>query len=52
MKIRRFKQCPLSNSNIFYKNFMKLGRIIKYHDVFKFQIGQYRIMPSGVIALC
>ena len=29
-----------------------LGHIIKYHNVFKFQNGPYRNMPSGVIALC
>ena len=31
---------------------MKLGHIIKYHNIFKFQNGPYRIMPTGVIALC
>ena len=31
---------------------MKLGHIIKYHNVFKFHNGPYRIMPLGVIALC
>ena len=30
---------------------MKLDHIIMYHNVFKFQNGPYRIMPSGVIAL-
>ena len=38
--------------NSFDYNSMKLGHIIKYHNVFKFQNGPYRIMPSGVIALC
>ena len=34
MKILRFKRCLLSNSNIFDQNFMKLGHIVYYHDVF------------------
>ena len=34
MKIHHFKLCPLSKSNIFYQNFMKLGHIVKYRDVF------------------
>ena len=34
------------------KSLMKLGHIIKYHNIFKFQNGPYRIMPTGVIALC
>ena len=42
----------LSNMNSFDYNSMNLGHIIKYHNVFKFQNGPYRIMPSGVIALC
>ena len=37
--------------NSFDYNFMKLAHIIN-HNVFKFQNGPYRIMPSGVIALC
>ena len=28
MKIHHFKRRPLSNSNIFYQNFMKLGHIV------------------------
>ena len=40
------------NMNSFDYNSIKLGHIIKYHNVFKFQNGPYRIMPSGVIALC
>ena len=28
------------------------SKYYKYHNVFKFQNGPYRIMPSGVIALC
>ena len=48
----RLKRCLLSNMNSFDYNSMKLGHIIKYHNVFKFQNGPYRIMPSGVIALC
>ena len=38
--------------NSFGYNSMKLGHIIKYHNVFKFQNGHYHIMPSGVIAIC
>ena len=38
--------------NSFDYNSMKLGHIIKDHDVFKFQNGPNCIMPSGVIALC
>ena len=34
MKIHCFKWCPLSNSNTFYQNFMKLGHIVKNIDVF------------------
>ena len=53
MKIHCFKRCPLSNSNIFYQNFMKLGHIVKYHDVFfKFDNGPYHTMLSVVMALC
>ena len=42
----------LSKMNSFDYNSMKLGHIVKYHNVFKFQNGPYRIMPSGVIAIC
>ena len=53
MKIHRFKRCPLFKSNSFNQNFMKLGHIVKYHDVFfKFDNGPYRTMLSGVKALC
>ena len=53
MKIHHLKQCPLSKSNTFDQNFMKLGHIVKYHDVFfKFDNGPYRTMLSVVIALC
>ena len=52
MKNHRLKQRLLSNMNSFDYNSMKLGLIIKYHNVFKFQNGPYRIMPSDVIALC
>ena len=47
----RLKRCLLSNMKNFDYNSMKLGHIIKYHNVFKFQNGTYHIMPSGVIAL-
>ena len=52
MKNRRLNRRLLSKMNSFDYNSMKLGHIIKYHNVFKFQNGPYRIMPSGVIALC
>ena len=53
MKIHHLKRCPLSKSNIFYQNFMKLGHIVKYDDVFfKFDNGPYRTMLSAVMALC
>ena len=52
VKNHRLKRRLLSNMNSFDQNFMKLGHIIKYHNVFEFQNGPYRIMPSGVIALC
>ena len=40
-----FKQCPLSKSNSFDHNFMKLGHIVKYHVVFfTFDNGLYRTM--------
>ena len=48
----QLKRRLLSTMNIFDYNSMKLGHIIKYHNVFKFKNGPYRIMPSGVIALC
>ena len=51
MKNHLLKWRLLSNMNSFDYNSMKLGHIIKYHNVFKFQNGPYRIMPSGVIAL-
>ena len=53
MKIHRFKRCPLSNSNIFYQNFMTLGHIVEYHNVFfKFNNGPYHTRLSVVMALC
>ena len=53
MKIHRFKRRPLSNSNIFDQNFMKLGHIVKYHGTFfKFDNGPYRTRLSRVMALC
>ena len=48
----RLKRRLLSKMNSFDFNSMKLGHIIKYHNVFKFQNVPYSIMPSGVIALC
>ena len=53
MKIHHLKQIQLSNSNIFYQNFMKLGHIVKYHNVFfKFDTGPYRTSLSVVMAIC
>ena len=47
------QRCPLSKSNTYDQNFMKLGHIHKYHDVFfKFNNGPYRTMLSVVMALC
>ena len=44
---------PLSKSNTFDPNFMKLGHIVKYHNVFfKFDNGPYRTRLSVVMALC
>ena len=34
MKNHGFKRCLLSKSNSFDRNFMKLGHIVKYYDVF------------------
>ena len=37
----------------FYQNFMKLGHIVYYHNVFiNFDNGPYRTMLSAVMALC
>ena len=53
LKIHHFKQSPLSKSNIFYQNFMKLGHIVRYHDVFcKFNNDSYRTVLYVVMALC
>ena len=50
--IRLSKRRPLSNWNTFDQNFMKLGHIVKYHDVFfKFDNGPYRTMLSVVMVL-
>ena len=51
----RMYVCPAmsSKSNTFDQNFMKLGHIVKYHDVFfKFDNGPYHTMLSVVMALC
>ena len=43
----------LSKSNIFFQNFMKLGHIVKYRNVFfKFDSGPYRTIISAVMAIC
>ena len=53
LSVRQIQQRPLSKSNSFDQNFMKLGHIVKYHDLFfKFGNGPYRTMLSGVMALC
>ena len=52
---KSLKQRLLSKMNSFEEERAtcpKLGHIIKYLNVFKFQNGPCRIMPSGVIALC
>ena len=42
---------PLSKSNTFDQNFMKLGHIVLYHDVFlEFDKGPYHTMLSVVMA--
>ena len=51
--VRLSKDVPSLSQNTFDKNFMKLGHIVKYHDVFfKFDNGSYRTMLSVVMALC
>ena len=51
--VRLSQRRPLSKSNTFDQNFMKLGHIVKYHDVFfKFDNCLYRAMLSVVMALC
>ena len=53
MKIQHLKRSPLSKLNTFDQNFMKLGHVGKYHDVFfKFDNGSYQTMLSVVTALC
>ena len=47
-----YEKLSVETMNGFDYNSMKLGHIIKYHYVFKFQNGPYRIMHSGVFALC
>ena len=51
--VRLSQRRPLSKSNTFDQNFMKLGHIVKYHNVFfKFDNGSYRTRLSVVMALC
>ena len=51
--VRLSQQRPLSNLNIFHQNFMTLGHIVKYHDVFfKFDNGPFCTRLSRVMALC
>ena len=52
INVRLSKRYPLSESNTFDQNFMKLGHIVMYHVVFiKFDNGPYRTMLSVVMAL-
>ena len=52
-EIYHLKRRPLSNSNIFYQNFMKHGHIVYYHNVFfNFNNSPYRTRLSRVMALC
>ena len=47
------RQHRLSKSNTFDQNFVKLGHLVKYHNVFfNFDNGPYRTRFSVVIALC
>ena len=51
--VRLSRRRPLSKSNTFDQNFMKLGHTVKYRDVFfKFDNGPYGTMLSAVMALC
>ena len=44
---------PLSKSNTFDQNFMKLGHNVEYHvNFFRFDNGPYLTMLSVVMALC
>ena len=50
MKCYHLKQCPISKSNSYDQNFMKLGHMVKYHNVFfKFDNGSYRSMLSELL---
>ena len=47
------RQRPLSKSNTYDQNFMKLDHIVKFHNVFiKYDNGLYRTRLSVVMALC
>ena len=51
--ITPYENSPLSKSNGFDQDFMRLGHIVKYRDVlFKFDKGPYCTMLSGVMSLC
>ena len=51
--IRHTQRQTLAEIKSFDQNFMKLGHIVKYNDVFfKFDNGLYRTMSSRVIAFC
>ena len=53
MKIHRFNDVRSLTRIFFIKIFMKLGHIVKYHNVvFKFDNGLYRTRLSVVMTLC
>ena len=53
MKIHCLNDVRSLSRIFFYQNFMKLGHIVKYHDVFfKFNNGPYPILLSVIMALC
>ena len=53
LSVHHTQRRPLSKSKSFDQNFMKIGHIVKNHDVFlKFDNGPYRTMLSAVVALC
>ena len=45
MYVRLSKRRPLSKSNTFDQNFMKIGHIVKYHDVF-FNFDNLQLLTS------
>ena len=45
MNIHHLKRCQLSKLNAFFQNLMKLGHIVKYHDVF-FKFDNIQLLTS------